>query len=69
MLWGLTDHFVSEVIQVYRSRTRAERALAAVLADEPEWEGMIAVVEIPQSCDRDWQPKGRPVWRPRCRQL
>jgi hypothetical protein len=67
MLWGLADHYVGEVIQVYRSRARAERALAAVLADEPEWEGMMAVIAIPQPCDRDWSPKGKPMRRPRCR--
>ncbi len=68
MLWGLADRFVDEVVQVYRSREQAERALAAVLTDEPEWEGMIEVVPIPQPCDRDWAPKGRQVRRARCRE-
>ena len=67
MMWGLSDRFVDEVIQVYRSRERAEIALAAVLADEPEWEGMIEIVPIPQQCDRDWLPRGGPARRPRCR--
>jgi hypothetical protein len=65
VLWGLTDRFVDEVIEVYRSREQAERALAAVLTDEPEWEGMIEIV--PLLAERDWVPKGRPVRRPRCR--
>ncbi len=67
MLWGLTDRFVDEVIEVYRSREQAERALEAVISDEPEWEGMIEVVPVPLLADRDWVPKGRPVRRPRCR--
>jgi hypothetical protein len=46
MLWGLVDYFVDEVIQVYRSREQAERALQVVLTDEPEWEGMMEVVQI-----------------------
>ena len=69
MLWGLADHFVEEVIELYRSREQAERALGAVLADEPEWEGMIEIVPLPLPIHRDWAPKGRPVRRPRCRGL
>ena len=41
MLWGLADRFVDEVIETYRSREQAERALEAVLIDEPDWEGMM----------------------------
>jgi hypothetical protein len=67
MLWGLTDNFVGEVIQVYRSREQAERALRAVLTDEPDWEGMIEIVPIALPVHRDWAPKGRQVRRPRCR--
>jgi hypothetical protein len=68
MLWGLVDYFVDEVIQVYRSREQAERALQVVLTDEPEWEGMMEVVQIsvPAYCG-GWVPRGRPVRRPRCR--
>jgi hypothetical protein len=36
MLWALADRFVDEVIELYRSREQAERALRAVLADEPD---------------------------------
>ena len=66
MLWGLTDHFVGEVIQVYTSREQAERALTAVLCDEPEWEGMIEVIPVPQPVDSSSCWPGRRV-RPRCR--
>ena len=31
MLWALSDRFVDEVIEVYRSREQAERALRRVL--------------------------------------
>jgi hypothetical protein len=68
MLWGLVDYFVDEVIAVYGSREQAERALGRVLTDEPDWEGMIEVVQlsVPAHCV-DWVPKGGPVRRPRCR--
>jgi hypothetical protein len=66
MLWGLADRFVDEVIELYGSREQAERALAAVLSDEPEWEGMIEVVPMPVR--QHWTPK-MPIVRyvPRCR--
>jgi hypothetical protein len=67
MLWGLADNFVDEVIELYRSREQAERALRAVLADEPDWVGMMEVVPIPLPLDGHWRPKGKPVPRPRCR--
>jgi hypothetical protein len=69
MLWGLADYFVDELIEVYRSREQAERALRAVLADEPDWEGMMEVVQIPVPAHRDWAPRGRPVRRPRCQRV
>ena len=68
MLWALADRFVDEVIELYRSREQAERALRAVLADEPGWAGMIEVVPIRVS-NPHWRPTGRPVRRPRCRAL
>ncbi len=67
MLWGLADRFVDEVIELYRSRAQAERALRAVLNDEPEWAGMMQVVPVPVPPDRHWRPRGRPVPPPRCR--
>jgi hypothetical protein len=66
MLWGLADHFVDEVIELYRSREQAEKALHNVLADEPDWAGMMEVVPV---LDGHWRPKGRPVPPPRCRRL
>ena len=67
MLWGLADYFVDEVIELYRSREQAERALREVLTDEPEWEGMMEVVPIPGPPDGHWVPKGRQVGKTRCR--
>jgi hypothetical protein len=64
MLWALADRFVDEVIELYRSREQAERALRAVLADEPDWTGMMEIVPVP--FDPHWRPKGKPVRRPRC---
>jgi hypothetical protein len=67
MLWALADRFVDEVIELYHSREQAERALRNVLEDEPEWVGMMEVVPVSMAA-RHWQPKGRPVRPPRCRQ-
>jgi hypothetical protein len=69
MLWGLADHFVDEVIELYRSREQAERALRAVLSDEPDWAGKMEIVPVRLTRDRHWRPKGRRVRRPRCRDL
>ena len=69
MLWGLADHFVDEVIQTYRSREQAERALGRVLDDEPEWEGMMEIVPVALPGDGHWAPKGKPVRAPRCREI
>ena len=67
MLWVLADRFVDEVIETYRSREQAERALRAVLSDEPGWEGMFEVIPMPPAARRAWAPNGRPVRKPRCR--
>jgi hypothetical protein len=66
MLWALSDRFVDEVIEVYRSREQAERALRNVLRDEPEWEGMMEIVPIRVGSSH-CQPRGRAVRAPRCR--
>jgi hypothetical protein len=69
VLWGLTDRFVDEVIEVYRTREHAERALRAVLTDEPDWTGMMEIVPVPLAVNLDWRPTGRQVRRPRCRRF
>jgi hypothetical protein len=48
MVWALSDLFVGEVIAFYPSRVQAERALRAVLRDEPDWRGMLEVVSVPE---------------------
>jgi hypothetical protein len=67
MLWALADRFVDEVIALYGSREQAESALRAVLAEEPDWTGMMEIVPIPV-CEPHWRPKGKLVRRPRCRE-
>jgi hypothetical protein len=67
MLWGLADHFVEEVVELYRSRELAERALRHVLADEPDWEGMMEIVPVPMRIASHWRVRGQPVRQPRCR--
>jgi hypothetical protein len=66
MLWGLADYFVDEVISIYRSREQAERALARILRDEPQWEGMMEVVPVCRQACPHWRPRGRSVRAPRC---
>jgi len=44
--WGLADHSLHEVIEFYASAEEAEQTLKLVLADEPDWAGMLEVVEI-----------------------
>ncbi len=68
-MWGLADHFVDEVIQVYGSRKQAEKALHAVLRDEPDWAGMMEVVPVIPTTTPHWSPRGRRVWQPRCRRF
>jgi hypothetical protein len=34
------------VVEFYLSRADAEQALRNVLADEPDWEGMLAVLPV-----------------------
>ena len=46
MVWGITDHFVGEVVAFYATREHAERALKSVLRDEPDWRGMLEVVPV-----------------------
>jgi hypothetical protein len=69
MVWGLTDHFVGEVVAFFPTREQAERALRRVLRDEPDWTGMIEVVPVPLAGARHWRPKGRAVLRPCCRRV
>jgi hypothetical protein len=67
MLWGLTDHFVDQVIAVYQTREEAARALKAMIADEPEWEGMIEIVAVQER--RRCLPRCRSVRRPGCERV
>lgn len=67
MLWGLTDHFVDQVIAVFQTREQAVKALRGMLEDQPEWEGMIEVVPVQER--RRCLPRCRRVVRPRCRRL
>jgi hypothetical protein len=46
LFWGLADFSVGEIVEFYPSREDAERALRDVLADEPQWEGMLASMAV-----------------------
>jgi hypothetical protein len=72
MQWALADRFVDEVIELYGSREQAERALEAVLQDEPDWEGMMEVIPMPprtRAASWRWTPQARHHGRyvPRCK--
>ena len=53
VLYGLADRRLAaerplgQVIEIYGSRRAAEKALRAVLSDEPSWAGDISVLELP----------------------
>jgi hypothetical protein len=64
MLWGVRDCYVDEVVAVYATRDEAVRALATMLRDEPEWNGMLDVVAVAER--RRCLPRCRRVRRPRC---
>jgi len=64
MLWGLADYYVDQVIAVYPTREQAMRALKVMLTNEPDWEGMLDVVPVPDR--RRCLPKCRRVRAPRC---
>ena len=46
VIWGLIETELQEAIELFVSRFDAEAALAAVLDDEPEWEGLLTVEPI-----------------------
>ena len=45
LFWGLVSRRLDEAIELYATRA-AERALAEVLGDEPEWEDVLFVAEV-----------------------
>jgi hypothetical protein len=46
IFYGLVDARLQEAVELVGSREEAERVLEDVLADEPDWLGMLSVVEI-----------------------
>ncbi len=44
--YGLIELERAEAVELYATRTEAESALAEALIDEPEWEGLLAIVPI-----------------------
>jgi hypothetical protein len=46
IFYGLVDHSVSEVIELYASSEEAEGTLRQILEDEPGWVGTLEVVEV-----------------------
>ncbi len=44
--YGLADYSVQEVVEFYLTREQAEEALREVLADEPDWAGILEIVEV-----------------------
>jgi hypothetical protein len=46
VFYGVLCHDTSEVVDLQLSLADAERALAEILADEPEWRNRIEVVSV-----------------------
>jgi hypothetical protein len=46
LLYGLHDRQIERVVEWYTSREAAERELAVILADEPEWVELLEVVRV-----------------------
>lgn len=44
--WGVADHRLGEVIEVFRRRVDAEAMLAEILHDEPGWADLLEVVAV-----------------------
>jgi hypothetical protein len=46
IVWGLIETELQEAVELFVSRDEAEAALAAVLADEPGWEGLVVLEPV-----------------------
>jgi hypothetical protein len=46
LLYGLHDRQIERVVEWYTSREAAERELAIILNDEPEWVELLEIVRV-----------------------
>ncbi|HZR95687.1 MAG TPA: hypothetical protein VFA56_08330 [Gaiellaceae bacterium] len=46
LLYGLLDHSVAEVVEIYPTLDDAQAALDDCLRDEPEWHTILEVVAL-----------------------
>lgn len=46
IFYGLADARLDEAVELFPTREQADEALAQVLADEPNWVGVVSVVTI-----------------------
>jgi hypothetical protein len=46
VFYGIADARLSEVVELYPTREKAETALAEVLFDEPDWRDVLSVVPV-----------------------
>jgi hypothetical protein len=61
-VYALMDASLREPIDVYGSRAEAERVLAVLLSDEPDWRPMLSIATIelpPESLGLDRQGRAR----------
>lgn len=46
IFWGLVETELQEAVELFADRADAAAALADVLRDEPEWEGLVVVEPV-----------------------
>ncbi len=46
IFWGLIETELQEAVELFAERADAEAALADVLRDEPDWEGLVVVEPV-----------------------
>ena len=46
VVWGVVSSEIEQVIEFFRTRREAERMLAEVVRDEPNWQGQFRIERI-----------------------
>jgi hypothetical protein len=51
VLWGVVSSEIEQVIEFFRTRREAERMLAEVVRDEPDWVNAFRIERIELGCE------------------